>query len=204
MFRRFLLTVIFLFSVILASGQVFSIEAGTGIRPAHMELTTPTWRNISGMVGRGQDIGHEGIRYPTLSFSGVWRTSLRNEFIVTAGISWTHFQLMQYGTFGVDPKGKPRYDLSVESSLGWRDAYFVPSLTCTFRHLWNPGHFLVFYSALGFGFIPETVILPIPGITPIGLRAGGRHLYLFAEATLSTVSTLAHGGIGWHFTSPRR
>ena len=178
----------------------FSIEAGTGLLPLHMSFI-PTYAYEEKLADKGQEAISEGSSYPVLNITGVLRTRPRTEFTLTAGASWYHHRIMQYSVFGIDPEGKPRYNLQDGTYIGWKDSEPVFTLTFQWRHLWNPQNAFVVYSALGAGLVIPTSMdmAPMPSLTPIAFRYGGRHFYGFAELTLGTLATIVHGGFGWHF-----
>lgn len=177
----------------------YSIELGTGIQPFYMN----SWTAPSGLVK--DRLAAKGQRpaspyyFPVLSLTGVMRISRRSEHILTFGSTWCHHQVMQYAeSGGVDPEGKPRYNTAEKGTLvGWMESSPQFSLTWQWRHLWTPDRKVVLYTGVGLGLCMEFV--PVPDVTPIGLRFGGTHLYGFAELTLGPVATLAHGGLGWRF-----
>jgi hypothetical protein len=73
-------------------------------------------------------------------------------------------------------------------------------LTFQVRWIWNPGESCAIYSAAGAGILTEgTKIVPLPSITPVGVRLGGEHFFGFFETTLGSVATLFQAGLGWTF-----
>lgn len=179
----------------------FSLEFGAGHGPYHMFL-----RNLSPSLERQKELAQEGLEaktdgtfYPAFSLSGAWRFAYRWEAVFTGGISWSHHPVIQYDSFGVDPEGKPRYDLSKGHDAGRRDSTPVGTLTLQARIFWNPEWRVQPYSAFGFGFTDATSAIPIPAVTPLGARYGGKHLYVFIETPLNPVALFLHGGLGWLF-----
>ena len=180
----------------------FSLELGTGLQPLHLSLLVPTRSEEEALAEMGREADISGWRRgsfsPTLSLSGVWPYSTHSEFILTAGVSWMYYRITQYGTFGTDPQGNPRYDLNDPSPAGWKSSKPVPTLSFLYRYIWNPGRKVLLYSGAGIGFVE---FVPIPDITLLGVRFGGRRLYFFGEATLGPIATFVHGGLGWRFQS---
>ena len=180
----------------------FSLELGTGIQPLHMTLV-PTRQEKMALADRGMmDVNSSGLDCPSFSLSEVWRAAYYFEFCLTEGISWKIMNLIQYESFGIDPDGKPRYDVNyyASSPAGHKASKPVGSLTFQTRVIWTPDFKRAkVYSALGIGFSTVTEQFPLPLVTPLGLRFGDNHLYGFLEATLSPVASFGHGGIGWKF-----
>ena len=138
--------------------------------------------------------------YPAFTLSGAIRTWDRWETVVTAGVSWYRSRLIQYEPFGIDPQGKPRYDLTKASPVGgWEDSSPVASLTVQERVFWNPRWKVQMYSAFGLGLTTSSNLVPIPSLMPVGIRLGGRHLYGYAETGFSPFASYLHGGLGFKF-----
>lgn len=177
----------------------FSLELGTGLQPLHMELS-PTVDRREALAAKGQEVNREGAFYPVISLSGVWRLKPRTELLLTGGVSWCHHRLTQYDSFGTDPSGRPRYNLSQGRDAGWTNSSPFFTLTVQYRHLWNPDAAVKLHSGAGLGVVFNTSgALILPELTPIGLRYGGRHIYGFVELTLGPVASIVHGGLGWAF-----
>lgn len=182
------------------SSMSYSIEAGTGIQPLQMLLAGD--RAVrEALAPKGQDIDSQGGFYPVINLTGVIRSGHRTEFTLTAGASWYHHKVIQYPVFGTDPEGRPRYDLKNGTPAGWKDSIPTYSLTLQWRHLWNPDNDFTVYTALGAGVVTRRSFgfVPLPSLTPVAFRYGGKHFYAFAELTLGTLASIAHGGLGWHF-----
>ena len=138
--------------------------------------------------------------YPAFTLSGAIRTWDRWETVVTAGVSWYRSRLIQYEPFGIDPQGKPRYDLTKETPVGgWVDSSPVASLTVQERVFWNPRWKVQMYSAFGLGLTTSSNLVPIPSLMPVCIRLGGRHLYCYAETGFSPFASYLHGGLGFKF-----
>lgn len=204
---RFLITALLLLTQLAGAQELpfqksFSLELGTGYQPLHMTLS-PSRTVENALADKGQQVDKTGAYYPVISLTGVWRTRLRTEVALAAGISWCHHKIIQHEAFGIDPDGKPRYDLNKWKEAGWKDSTPIPSLTFRYRHLWNPDRALVAYSGAGVGIIPASgagyPVIPLPELTPIGLRMAGEHFYFFLELTMGPVASLGHGGFGWRF-----
>ena len=181
--------------------RYFSLELGAGHGPYHMFLrsVSPSWERQKELAQEGLVAKGDGVFYPAVSLSGVYRFAYRWEVTLTGGVSWSHHPVIQYDTFGVDPQGNPRYDLNKGHDAGWRDSTPVGTLTCQARVFWNPEWRVQPYSAFGFGFTSASSAIPIPAVTPLGVRYGGRHLYFFVETPLNPVALFLHGGFGWQF-----
>lgn len=175
----------------------FSLELGYGIQPLHMTFA-PTSEEKRALADQG--FSESGDSFcPALSLAAMWRTGYHWELGAIAGISWCHFQTIEYSTFGFDPNGKARYNLREHHDGGWKDSDPIMALCFQARFIWNPQWKVCAYSAAQIGLTSASFIIPIPGITPVALRYGGKHFYGFLEATLSPIATFGHGGIGWKF-----
>lgn len=202
---RILLTGALLIAGSIAGAQdykSFSLEAGTGLQPLHMTFA-PTTREKRALAEKGQSAHEDDSLCPTFSLSEVFRLNGHWELCLTEGISWKNYHLIQYNTFGIDPNGKPRYDLDDRTDLGKKASDPFGTLYVQLRLIWSPKWKVTCYSALGGGVIvsgfSRADLALSPGITPVGIRFGGKHLYGFAEFTLSPIATFGHGGIGWRF-----
>ena len=176
----------------------FSLELSTGLAPYHM-TATPFSNDEVRYARNGQGIDMTGALYPNIILSGLWRVGPRSEIVLMSSVSWSHFKLIQYGPFGTDPNGQPRYRIKGGEPAGWGTSSLIPSISVLYRHLWNPMGKVVLYSEAGLGFTAPTFLLPLPTITPIGARYGWEHFYLFAELTMGTSASIVQGGLGWHF-----
>ena len=201
-----LLVAVFAFAVIstMANGQdfrkQFSLEVGVGPGPIHMQVPgiSPSRATEKQLAQEGRALDKHDGYYPAVTLSGALRTSARWETVATVCVSWRHGRVIQYESFGVDPQGEPRYDLSKGTPAGWMDVSPVASLTIQERVAWNPEWKVRLYSAFGVG-LATFGFVPLPSVTPVGCCFGGDHLYFFAEIPLSPYATLVHGGIGWKF-----
>jgi hypothetical protein len=105
---------------------------------------------------------------------------------------------------GTDPDGKPRYDLTDGKDAGYAHSPVIPALSASYRGIWYSDKPWEVYSAIGLGliFMPDGDpgwLLPLPAVTPFGVRVGGEHFYGFLESSFSPAATFIHGGVGWHF-----
>ena len=176
----------------------YSIELGTGLPSVHMSVM-PSYQVERAYAQKGQAVSKRQTIYPVISLTGTVRTSRKSEHTLTAGLSWCFHPVTQYGVFGTDPEGKPRYDLSDASPAGWKHSSPVFTLTWHWRHLWNPEGRVVAYSGVGAGLLFLGEVYPLPSVTPIAIRFGGARFYGFAECTLGPVASLLHTGVGWKF-----
>lgn len=176
----------------------FSLELGVGAMPLHMYLVFPASAERE-LADLGQRSGDSKFDVPAISLSEVWRLNGHWEVALTEGVCWRYFDIIQYPEFGIDPDGKPRYDLHKGYSIGAKATPPVVSLTGQLRFIWSPKWKVTAYSAVQIGFTTASYIIPLPGITPVAVRYGGKHLYGFAEVTLGPVASFAHGGLGWRF-----
>ena len=178
----------------------YSIEIGTGIRPFQM-MINPVRAAQARLAPKGQDVDTDGSFYPVVNLTGVLRSGWKTEFTLSAGASWYHHRLIQYPSFGVDPNGKPRYDLEHGERVGWMDS--IPAFSGTFqwRHLWNPSNAFLVYTALGAGVTVSyfSSFFPLLSLTPVAFRYGGEHFYAYTELTLGPLASFVHGGLGWRF-----
>ena len=178
-----------------------SLEIGTGLAPLHT-LMFPSYTDERALAQKGQEVDKQQASFPVLSLSRVWRTGERTEWVLTGGASCCYCDLKQYGTFGIDPNGNPRYNLNESRPAGRIRSDISPTLTLRYRHLWNPWNAVVVYYDLGLGVGDFSGLLDVkvlPAWTPIGLRYGGDHFYVWLENTYSPIATLVHGGLGWRF-----
>ncbi len=178
----------------------YSIEIGTGIRPFQM-MINPLRAAQEKLAPKGQDVDTDGSFYPVVNLTGVLRSGWKTEFTLSAGASWYHHRLIQYPSFGMDPDGKPRYDLEHGERVGWMDS--IPAFSGTFqwRHLWNPSNAFLVYTALGAGVTVSyfSPFFPLLSLTPVAFRYGGEHFYAYTEMTLGPLASFVHGGLGWRF-----
>lgn len=178
----------------------YSIEIGTGIRPFQMMINPVRAAQVR-LAPKGQDVDTDGSFYPVVNLTGVLRSGWKTEFTLSAGVSWYHHRLIQYPSFGVDPNGKPRYDLEHGERVGWMDS--IPAFSGTFqwRHLWNPSNAFLVYTALGAGVTVSyfSSFFPLLSLTPVAFRYGGEHFYAYTELTLGPLASFVHGGFGWRF-----
>ena len=178
----------------------YSIEIGTGIRPFQMMINPVRAAQVR-LAPKGQDVDTDGSFYPVVNLTGVLRSGWKTEFTLSAGASWYHHRLIQYPSFGVDPNGKPRYDLEHGERVGWMDS--IPAFSGTFqwRHLWNPSNAFLVYTALGAGVTVSyfSSFFPLLSLTPVAFRYGGEHFYVYTELTLGPLASFVHGGLGWRF-----
>ncbi|MBO4671526.1 MAG: hypothetical protein J5640_06785 [Bacteroidales bacterium] len=179
--------------------KTFSIEIGYGIQPLHATFS-PLPSEEDAMAKNGQAfVNNSDSFYLPVDISEVWRVSPHWELGLTESICWKFMDVVQYGTFGTDPNGNPRYDLDNRTTIGRKAALPSAALSFQARVIWSPKWKVTAYSGLCVGFTSMTGFIPVPGITPAGVRYGGKHIYFFAEATLSPIATIAHGGLGWRF-----
>jgi len=185
------------------SRRNWSLEMGVGIIPYHMAMI-PTRAIKEELAQYGQQPGKIINPYgPAFSISGAYRLRRWTEFRFSVGASWRFYELTQYSVFGTDPDGKPRYDLSDSHYLKTTNAS-VFSFTLQCFHIWNPGRTAELYSGGGLGFIagkenPLTAPIPLPELTPIGVRLGRGLFYGFMELTIGPIASLVHGGLGCRF-----
>ena len=178
----------------------FTLEAGTGMTPIHslVKLSGMNWD--FDLADKGQDADLKGAWSPSFSLSAAWHTTLRWEFVLTGGVSWCHYKVIQYGIFGTDPEGKPRYDLNDPQETFWTDSDVAVALFFQARRFWNPTQKVKLYSAFGFGaYTDGRDVVPVPSVTPIAVRFGTGPLKFFIEHTFSPAATALQLGLGWTF-----
>ena len=180
----------------------FSLEVGVGLNPLHMAFF-PRRSEEEAMAERGQEYSSKSLNLPAFSLSAVWYTQERDEWVVSLGISRARYNVTQYSRFGWDPQGNPRYNLNEGVTIGPVSTPVVPTLNVLYRAFWNSNPTVTFYSAFGGGLIymgsGKPALIPLPALTPVGMRAGGKHLYFYLETGLTPLSSLVHGGLGWRF-----
>ena len=205
--KRLLLTALIVLGAgFSAFGQVyprysFSVEAGAGPGPLHMHLShvSPTREAEAEQADLGRKPSKDDRYYPAFTLSGILRVDEWVEVVLTAGASWSRSRVIQYETFGIDPQGKPRYDLTKSAPAGWVDLSPAYSLTLQMRGIWDPEMMVQLYSAYGLGITTVNHYTPSISLIPIGCRFGGRHVYLFAEAGFTPFASFIHGGAGYSF-----
>lgn len=182
--------------------KTFSLELGVAPGPLHMMFpgVSPDDHTEDVWADQGRRADKSTGYYPAFTLSGAIRTWDRWETVVTAGVSWYRSRLIQYEPFGIDPQGKPRYDLTKVTPVGgWVDSSPVASLTVQERVFWNPRWKVQMYSAFGLGLTTSSNLVPIPSLMPVCIRLGGRHLYCYAETGFSPFASYLHGGLGFKF-----
>ena len=184
----------------------FSLELGAGIFPFHATLGDAGRAEEAEYAKLGQRISSSDKIAPAFSLSEVWRTGEHWEFCLTEGVSWKWQNVTQYGVFGTDPNGDPRYDLTKVTDTWVKASKPVFSLTAQVRFIWSPNWKVTVYSATEIGissnlfaYFYTPLSVPLPGITPVAVRYGGKHLYGFAELILGPIASFGHGGLGWRF-----
>ena len=177
----------------------FSLEIGAGPAPFHTRQLVNSSSFKEKLAGEGRKKDMTDALFPAISISGICRVGPRWEIALTGGYSWCHHQVIQYKPFGVDPYGQPRYDLEEGTPAGWTNSSASCSLTLQGRYLWIPDKAFELYSAFGVGLTTATEYTPIPSLTPIAARYGGKHFYIFAETALNPIALFGHGGFGWRF-----
>ena len=182
--------------------KTFSLELGVGPGPLHMMFpgVSPNHETETAWAEQGRRADKTTGYHPAFTLSGAIRTWDRWETVVTAGISWYRSRLVQYEAFGIDPQGKPRYDLKKATPVGgWTDSSPIASLTVQERVFWNPRWKAQMYSAFGLALTTSSELVPIPSLMPVCMRLGGRHLYFYAEPGFSPFASYLHGGLGFKF-----
>ena len=177
----------------------FTLELGTGFAPIHTLLQQSGLAHDYKIADKG--LSPQGRSWsPALSLSAAWHTALKWEFVLTGGLSWCHYKVVQYDTFGIDPQGRPRYDLDKPRYTYWTDSEFSGALFFQARRFWNPTQKVKLYSAAGFGLYTDgKEIQPVPSVTLIAVRFGTGPLKFFIENTYSPAATGWLMGLGWTF-----
>lgn len=180
--------------------KTWSVEIGTGLRPLHMTLS-PSRARERELMNQGYTADKKNAYYPVISLTGILRTARKTEFSFTAGVSWCHHSLILHEAFGTDPNGNPRYSMQDGTPAGHADSTPIFTITAQWRHIWTPDRQVHLYTGLGAGLLSSGgEILPLPAITPIGIRIGAQtHFHVFVECTMSPVASIVHGGLGWKF-----
>lgn len=179
----------------------FTLEIGTGMAPIHSFTNITLTKRDLDLADNGQAPNYTGAWCPSFSLSAAWHTLLKWEWVVTAGFSWVHHRMIQYDSFGVDPEGRPRYDLGSHHDIGWKDSYPAGAIFFQARRFWNPTQKVKLYSAAGVGYVFDSSsdFGVVPSITPIAVRFGTGHLKFFIENTYSPAATVFDFGLGWTF-----
>ena len=177
----------------------FTLELGTGIAPIHTLFKQSS-------LAHNHEIADKGLSpkdspwSPALSLSAAWHTTLKWEFVLTGGLSWCHYKVVQYDTFGIDPQGRPRYDLDKPLYTYWTDSEFSGALFLQARRFWNPTQKVKLYSAFGGGLYTDgKEVVGLPSVTLIAVRFGTGPLKFFIENTYSPAATGWLMGLGWTF-----
>jgi hypothetical protein len=178
----------------------FTLEIGTGMAPLHT-LLNGEWALGYSLSEDGTiaDAGHYWC--PSFSVSAAWHTTLKWEWVVTAGFSWVHHRMLRYDSFGIDPEGRPRFDSSSPHDDGTGDSLPAPVLFAQARRFWNPTQKVKLYSAVGIGYVsdPSKAFGVVPSLTPIAVRFGTGHLKFFIENAITPAATILDLGLGWSF-----
>lgn len=178
----------------------FSLELGTGFAPIHTLVHRSSLPWDSGLADQGLDPDTESSWCPAFSLSAVWHTTLRWEFVLTGGLSWCNFKVTQFDTFGVDPKGKPRYDLDKPLRSYRMNSELAGAFFFQARRFWNPTQKIKLYSAVGAGLYSDgKEIVPLPSVTPIAVRFGTAPVKFYLEHTYSLAATAWGLGLNWTF-----
>lgn len=185
----------------------FSVEIATGLPPIHTLLEVNGTKYDKSFAREGKEPDMTGAWMPALSVSAVWKTTPRWEMVLTGGVSWCHHKVIQYGTFGIDPQGNPRYNLKDPHPDGWRDSAPIGALFFQARCFWNPTQKVKLYSAFGGGLVmsgsrnyfADSRVALLPSITPIAVRFGTGPLKFFIENTYGPAATAFDLGLGWTF-----
>ena len=183
----------------------FAIEAGAGFAPVHMFLAYPSAREEREFADKGQRVTESSPLTPSFSLSAIWRTGEKSELVLALSASRMRYSITQYSVFGIDPDGKPRYDLSDGKEVGRTHSPVSTSLSACYRRLWlRDGHWTVYYAiALGLVHTPDKGPGPhvnvMPGFAPLGMRYGWQNLYACVELGFTPAASLIAAGIGWKF-----
>ena len=186
----------------------FSVEIAAGVLPPiHTLLEVNGTKYDKSFARDGKEPDMDGAWMPALSLSAVWKTARRWEMVLTGGVSWCHHKVIQYGTFGIDPQGNPRYNLKDPHPDGWRNSAPIGTLFFQARCFWNPTQKVKLYSAFGGGlvlggkdhFFSDGLVAIVPSITPIAVRFGTGPLTFFLENTYSPAATGFDIGLGCTF-----
>ncbi len=146
-------------------------------------------RDISGVVIVPVNLGY------TFSFCERW------EFNAILNYSWVGYTINQY------PDSSGAYDRSATPVISTRETRHVFSLSTDMRWKWLRRDYFSLYSALGLGistkgsysFAGAELPLPLPYVTPIGIKAGGKQFYGITELTISPSASFVLAGVGYRF-----
>lgn len=181
--------------------HIHSIEISSGVPPLRASLFGPS--NLDSRLHWEYEDKGQGARE-------LWCPSINLAYSVAVDELWDiHFivnyscmriQVNQY-TILEDSEPHPTVDWKSGPTASWKET-IRPSFAVMmdFRLKWFRRDWGALYSALGFGFPLTPMNPPItPYVTPIGFRAGGKHIYGLIELNLSSAATLGMAGIGWRF-----
>jgi hypothetical protein len=178
----------------------FTLEIATGMAPIHTLFRNAGLSWDEALADQGLDPKSSGSFCPAFSLSAAWHNSLKWEFVLTGGLSWCNYRVIQYDTFGWDPQGKPRYHLDKPLRTYRRSSHYAGALFFQARRFWNPTQKVKLYSAAGAGLYTDgKEFLPVPSFTPIAVRFGTGPLKFFIENTFSPAATGWNFGLGWTF-----
>ena len=181
--------------------HIHSIEISSGVPPLRASLFGPS--NLDSRLHWEYEDKGQGARE-------LWCPSINLAYSVAVDELWDiHFivnyscmriQVNQY-TILEDSEPHPTVDWKSGPTASWKET-IRPSFAVMmdFRLKWFRRDWGALYSALGFGFPLTPMNPPItPYVTPIGFRAGGKHIYGLIELNLSSAATLGLAGIGYRF-----
>jgi len=140
----------------------------------------------------------------------IWIPSINLAYSVAVDELWDLHVIVNYSCMRVhvsqftiveDSKPHPVVDWKSGPVASWKETIRSSfAVMFDFRLKWFRRDWGALYSALGLGF-PLTPMKPAitPYVTPIGFRAGGKHVYGLIELNLSSAATLGMAGVGFRF-----
>ena len=181
--------------------HIHSIEISSGVPPLRASLFGPS--NLDSRLHWEYEDKGQGARE-------LWCPSINLAYSVAVDELWDIHFIVNYSCMRVrvnqytileDSKLHPTVDWKSGPTASWKET-IRPSfaIMMDFRLKWFRRDWGALYSALGIGFPLTPMNPPItPYVTPIGFRAGGKHVYGLIELNLSSAATLGLAGIGWRF-----
>ena len=181
--------------------HIHSIEISSGVPPLRASLFGPS--NLDSRLHWEYEDKGQGARE-------LWCPSINLAYSVAVDELWDIHFIVNYSCMRIrvnqytileDSEPHPTVDWKSGPTASWKET-IRPSFAVMmdFRLKWFRRDWGALYSALGIGFPLTPMNPPItPYVTPIGFRAGGKHVYGLIELNLSSAATLGLAGIGWRF-----
>ncbi len=205
--KCFLLSIVCLFHVVVTYGQkenkvtdrkqhALEISYGTPSLVAYFE--TPSEGGSSWMTQyypKGQKVA-DIYHHPNINLSYVYSWSKRWDLVALANVHLNSFKVMQYpekqDNVSSEVQGYKEYDWTQEPTFLRQERQIRGSLSIAVRYHWFVGEQVSCYSALGISLWT----IPLPYISPIGVRFGKGRIYGLVEANISAANMVGMAGLG--------